>query len=406
MKPALKRSLYAVLALAFAAAVYAQHDARKSHHAPHGPAGVATFDVSADGDTIHVLAGSGVKGDPALGLWHRRSDDGGRTWSEAVRVNRGGEAVFAPHPGENPQIAARGVRVIATWTLAGAQGGHGGGPIATALSADGGKSWRAGPNPADDRSTRYHGLLELVATPNAWHLVWLHGTDRRQGLHYASSTDDGATWKASRVLDDYTCNCCWNRVVTGPGSAIGVLYRGGEPRDMMLATSSDGASWKRLGAVGGFGWAFNGCPHVGGALALGTDGRTLHALVWTGRDGAVGLYHLASTNGGASWSAPRRIGSEEAKNADLALAADGTLVAVWDQLDGATSTVYRAQSRDGGKTWTSPERLSDPALRATYPRLAATQRGVAVFWLETRPGSGAALKADGRELAFPAPSSH
>ena len=49
---------------------------------------IAHFDVYTDRDTIHLLTGHGKKGDPSIALFHRRSVDGGATWSAPVRVNR------------------------------------------------------------------------------------------------------------------------------------------------------------------------------------------------------------------------------------------------------------------------------------------------------------------------------
>lgn len=398
------KALYVVVAVALAAAgVFAQQqgEAKKGRRgSPSGPPGVATFDVYADGGVLHVLAGHGRKGAPALTLWHMRSDDGGKGWAGPTRLNGADEAVVAPHPGENPQIAARGGQVIATWTARSPDGGRGG-PIATALSTDGGKTWQRGPNPANDGSTRYHALLQIAAGERAFHMVWLHGHDGKQALHHAASADGGRTWQANHLLAAHTCNCCWNSIVTGPGAAVGVMYRGGIPRDMMFAASPDGTAWKDLGQVGKFDWDFNGCPHVGGALAASADGKRLHALVWTGQDRAVGLHHLASSDGGRSWSAPRRLGTEDAKDSDLAVAADGTLVAVWDTLEGAVTAVYRADSRDGGRTWSAPARLSTPEVSAHHPRVVASSRGTSVLWLEGAPGQPEVLRLDGAVVPVP-----
>lgn len=97
-----------------------------------------------------------------------------------------------------------------------------------------------------------------------------------------------------------------------------------------------GATWGAPARVGPFDWGFNGCPHVGGALAV--SGGRLHALVWTGKDGRAGLYASSSGEGGAKWSGMTKVGGPGAKHSDLAAhprvaAAVGSFRAVWLEKD-------------------------------------------------------------------------
>jgi hypothetical protein len=348
--------------------------AEGGHHAPQ--LGLAHFDVFQDGDTLHLLTGYRNAEEPGVALWYRRSSDGGVSWSEPARVNGKDEELFAPHPGENPQIAARGDRVLALWS---SMRDDKPGPLVTAYSDDGGKTWKRGPNPASDGADDYHPLPELGAGPDGFHAVWLHRSTYegpvQQGLHAAHSAD-GKRWSATETVDQLSCECCWNRVVVGKGR-VGVLYRGAEPRDMKFAGWS-GAQWSEGTQVGRFDWDFGGCPHTGGGLAQSADGKRLHALVWTGLQGQQGLYYVASNDGGASWSDARRLGGEDAVDGDIALAPDGRLQAVWD--DGAA--ILGAGSGDGGASWSEPATISDGGERNRHPRTFATTRGRVTFWMQ------------------------
>lgn len=344
------------------------------HHAPQ--LGVAHFDVFAEGDTLHLLTGYRSAESKGVALWYRRSTDGGASWSAPVRVNGDGAEMFAPHPGENPQIAARGARVLALWTPV--VDGRPGAPV-TALSEDGGKTFARAGNPATDGADDYHPLPELGAGPDGFHAVWLHGAKHdgtsTQGVHHALSSD-GKAWGAVETIDSVTCECCWNRVVASD-DGVGVLYRGGAPRDMKFARGS-GAKWSAGAPVGKFDWDFKGCPHTGGALAADAKGKALHALVWTGKEGAQGLYYSGSSDSGMRWSAPQRIGGDDAVDADLALAPDGALDAVWDTKAG----IMGARSTDGGKTWSAPGPVSKGGARNRHPRTFATSKGAVTLWLE------------------------
>ena len=136
---------------------------------------------------------------------------------------------------------------------------------------------------------------------------------------------------------------------------------------------------------------------------VATDGDTIHLLSGQGKKGAaeIALFHRLSKDGG-TWSKPRRLGSEDAKNADLAVAADASLVAVWDDRSGAGSPLRMARSRDAGANWSAVETIA--ANRdATHPRVVATSRGTLTLWFEGQPWSGAKLMANGRPIESATP---
>ncbi|MBC7945200.1 MAG: exo-alpha-sialidase [Burkholderiales bacterium] len=356
-------------------------------HQQHRQAGsadaaqVQSLDVYVDQNTMHLLTGEYRAREKTRTLWHRRSVDGGKTWTEPVRVDAGAQPVHGFERGNDAQIAAIGQRLIAVWTTLGS-GWGGSGPLAVAVSEDGGKTWQAQLNPADDNSTGGHAFIDLIADRNGmFHLVWLDDRNGSQGLRYTQSSD-AATWIPNRSLDRKTCECCWNTLFGGAENLY-ALYRGNDPRDMRLAVSTDsGLAWKQSGQVGAFGWKINACPHAGGALA--SSGGRLHALVWTGRDGAPGLYHLHSADSGKRWSEPRRLGSEDAKHADLATAGREKLAAVWDEASDGDSAIFGARSEDGGATWSTPRRLSDFGANATHPRIVFSAGEYRVLWTEGR----------------------
>jgi len=355
-----------------------------AHHA--GVAGeVLSLDAWSANGTIDLL--TALRGEPGAKhgdrLVHRRSTDGGRSWSAGREVDLGGRPMHAPHRGMDPQIAADGDRLLALWTVPGTSD-WGIGPIATSFSADGGHTWTPGPTPADDGQTDGHNYLDAVVDDQGvFHAVWLDNRDSGARGLSASRSRDGLTWSPSRSIDDATCECCWNRIYAQPGGRLDVLYRDKLPTDLVVAASADrGESWRTVGTPGGFGWQFEGCPHTGGALArpAGLPGE-LHALSWTGAEGRTGLWALTSRDGGESWSEAHRIGSQAARHGDIA-AAGGRLVAVWDE----EARIFTATSDDSGATWSTPEPLSDPGRQATHPLVVASGDGALALWSERGEG--------------------
>jgi hypothetical protein len=347
----------------------------------------AAIDAWAQGDVVDVLWAAPQ---PAgYDLFHARSRDGGRTFGAATRIGADWVTVHAPHRGTDPQIAAAGDRLVAVWTSPGTSK-WGTGPLAVAVSADGGRTWSRGGNPADDNSTDGHGFIDVAADPaGGFHAVWLDGRDGDSGLRVASSAD-GVEWRANANVDAVTCQCCWNDLAVLGAGRLAVLYRDRDPRDMAVAVSEDGArSWERRGTAGEFGWKVDGCPHVGGGLAMLADRRaaassaaakveeTLHAVVWTGAPDRAGLYDIASTDGGRNWGEPRALGGRGARHGDLAVAA-GQLVAAWDE----GAAIYAARSADGA-IWSAPRRLTTADARASHPLVMATGDGALVLWTES-----------------------
>jgi hypothetical protein len=282
------------------------------------------------------------------------------------------------------QIAAAGEHLIAIWSTPG-NGWEGYGPIVTPLSADGGKVWRHGANPADHRQSSDQSFVDVVADRGGvFHLVWLdeRAQDQR-ALFFASSTDYGGHWSRHRMIDALTCDCCPNKITATAEGALYVIYRDRNPRDMRLAHSPDGGrTWQQQDRVGSFDWFFDGCPHVGAGLMALERGQTLHATVWTGQEGRRGVYYLASHDGGRQWSVPMRLDHENAQHSDLAASDPTHLMAVWDSVEAGTFAIVTAASADGGRSWSPPRRLHESAKPVSYPRIVATPFGYRVFWLE------------------------
>jgi hypothetical protein len=359
-----------------------------------------SMDVYVAGGTLHALvAGATETGSRAV--YYLRSPDGGRSWSDLAAVSQPSAPPVSARHGNDVQIAAAGDRLVAAWPVE--AGLPGLGRVATAFSANGGKTWEPGPNPAASEigagsiDPVYididQGYIDLAADRlGHFHLVWLDDraeTGRHSGVRYTRSLDGGRHWAPD------TSTCCRLALASAEDGRLAVLYRDYAPHDMALLGSADlGISWRREGAVGAFGWAFQGCPHAGGALVMtgGTandQDETLDALVWTGREPVLGLYYLRSNDGGRHFGAPLRLGDASARHGDLAALERHHLVAVWEAGSANGSRIVIAESLDGGSHWSEPEPLSRAGVAARHSRVAATPAGPRVFWSETGPNGTA-----------------
>ncbi|MDO9213599.1 MAG: exo-alpha-sialidase [Methylococcales bacterium] len=343
---------------------------------------VISFDVTAHDDKIHALVtGKSADKTKRTVVRYLFSEDGGQQWRSAVDVATDSNPIAVR--GNDVQIAATGDHLVAIWQTKGEFPSMG--PMVSYYSHDAGKTWHKGANPAVDNNGDQAHIDVIADKQGIFHAVWLADPEENgyQSLRYARSTDMGEHWQASQKLDDSTCSCCWNTFAVSPSGELNILYRDMKPRDMALMQSSDnGVTWRRTSTVGTFGWQFEGCPHIGGGLAVG-ENNALYSSVWTGLEGKSGLYTLHSGDNGRTWSTPQAMG-KLASHGDIAVNQQH-LAMIWDEREPDGMSIFSAQSQDGGVIWSTAKRLSVTGIMATHPRIISTQHGFLALWTEKHP---------------------
>ncbi len=361
-----------------------EKQSKRKHPRPQF-SGTASLDVFSENGKLHLLLGEKGSG-KSINLFHIQSDDKGKSWSDPIRVDRGSDPVFAAHRSMDPQLAASGKNMVAAWMIPG-KGQFGSGPMVTAYSNDFGKTWKEGSRPADAEAKDGQGFIDITADEKGnFHLVWLDNRGDLRGLRYSTSEDGGKSWKPNTTVDDKTCECCWNTIQSGKNDSVYILYRDTDPRDMALAKLTKDNSWQRTGWVGKFDWAFDGCPHVGGGLAINDTDKIpqIHTTVWTGKQGNNGFYYLNSMDAGSTWSEPKKLGGKAAKHGDVAINGNGHLATVWNEFVKSENAVFTSSSTDNGTTWSEPRRLSVYGFDTEYPRVVSIKNEFYIFWTEKK----------------------
>ena len=234
-------------------------------------------------------------------------------WSAPVIINDDG---LAARDQVNPDmVVVDGLGIYVVWEDD--RNSSGDPDIYLSRSTDDGVTWSTNTQVNDSGLGLNEDPHIAVDTTGTVYVVWLVSVGT-EGVYFAKSTDDGATWTPSRKL--------WNwataKVVNGPASP-----------------ATDDAN----------------------SVAIAADPRLpghLH-MVWTHdydeEYTKVGIAYSASRDGGTTWVGTKRIADGvpgwEMRAQNLALAFhDGSIYVAWEN-NFANREVYLSRSSDG-KTWT------------------------------------------------------
>jgi hypothetical protein len=342
---------------------------------------------AADGTLYLAFVTLRGRGNTPNALWFSKSDDGGRTLSDPVRVH--GRLAFqgrlAPDP-VNPK------RVFLTW-LQGEEVGifkfaRPGNPILTTRSDDGGATWS---EPARVNT----GARGRVVTPAP-----VVGRDGRLYILYLDLGKDRLDYEGG------------HRARGGPA------YDG--RYSLVMTRSRDGLTqWEeslvddRLTPIE----RFIVFLAPGPSLAIDDDGR-LYAAFHSNRLGDPDVWLWSFEPGGSEWDGPTRVNDTRPRDGTaqylpaLAVAPDGRLdVLYYDRRADRRNVMNQASlqsSFDHGKTFTPALRLSSKAFdsrigfgaREGLPDLGSRlalvsgDRSALGVWTDTRAGTPATQKQD------------
>lgn len=232
------------------------------------------------------------------------------------------------------------------------------------------------------------------------HAVWL---DTRSGatvlgvtaagVYHARSTDDGATWSASRLLSPTYAGSPAvpdrGPALACDGSVVAAAWR------ELAFENGAGTVFVAVSRDGGLSWdpPFQVDAAPGSTPCVAVSGNRI-AVAWCGTD----AFARVSLNGGQTWGSTVLLNHGDATGSaqtNPRLALSGTTVAVaWEDQRGSLDGTGRAQdvyariSADGGLTWRSEVLLSTDAngtsADQSLPFIAASGANVIAVWRDGR----------------------
>jgi hypothetical protein len=246
---------------------------------------------------------------------------------------------------------------------------HGAGPDGDLFvwrSTDGGKIWSQAIRVNDVPNAPNEGLHTLAADAKGnLFAAWLdHRTHAGTTLYGARSADGGATWSKNFLVyqspDGTICECCHPSSAFAPDGELLVMWRNwlDGSRDMYLARSRAGAAFGPAEKLGMGTWKLKGCPMDGGGVVISQQ----HVFTAWRREGTVYLAEpgshetaigqgkdlaVASGPRGAyvAWvgssgielrapDAPPVTFSKDGAFPAITVLSDGTVFAAWQEKDG------------------------------------------------------------------------
>jgi hypothetical protein len=231
-----------------------------------------SYDLVVDGEAVYA-AWTEYEGR----LWLRRSRDGGRTFSRAVRLEE-------ENPARAPSLAVQGNSVYLAWTV----GDERSADVRVARSDDGGASF--GKAAIVHRSKPYSDAPRIALDERGvLHLVYAEG--RR--IVYSRSSDGGSSFERPRAISPE--NAGFPALALDAAGNLYVLWeRFAEhphlPRGLALAVSRDGGRTFEAGEV----------PGSAGAGWNGSSQGLLMRKLAVGRQGSIAIVNSSLKQDDAS----------------------------------------------------------------------------------------------------------
>lgn len=325
-----------------------------------------------------------------------QSSDLGKTFSPAVKIAEHGKSLDAGADARPQIVVDKQGNIFLAYAFF--KDANWNAQINTARSIDGAKTFSKPESLVNDSSSQRFPSV-LIKSDGDIFISWIdkrlvsaakQGGQNRLGgsIAYSFSQDGGKNFQVERFANESSCECCRIGGSLDPKGNPVLAYRAifpGGIRDQASQVISDSGAGP-IRKVADDNWKTDACPHHGPSIAVSNAG-TYHVAWYTQGSKRSGVFYANSSNQGASYTKPSRVGSESANVSRPYLLALGQQVwLVWKEFDGAQSSVYLKESGDDGKTWTTPKILSSTAGYSDHPLLLAQGSQVFLSWLTRHDG--------------------
>lgn len=186
-----------------------------------------------------------------------------------------------------------------------------------------------------------------------------------------------------RLVDSLACECCRTAISSNEGK-ISIVFRdiiSDSIRDISVSTSTDnGDTFSPSVSFSNDDWVINGCPHNGPSVV--NTKENVYATWFTGGP-KKGVYYCELSNNNKEVIFKRLI-SQNGKNIQLCLSADGSRVLAYNEIMRQSDSFYsRIIVNKIGKGKIFEANITSPKAHASYPVIHAMKKdNIVVAWTE------------------------
>ena len=325
-----------------------------------------------------------------------QSSDQGKTFSSPIKIAEHGKSLDAGSDARPQILADPSGNIFLAYAFF--KDSNWNAQINTSRSIDGGKTFSAPESLVKDGSSQRFPSA-LIRSDGSIFMSWIdkrlvaaakQGGEKRLGgsIAYAFSQDGGKTFQAERIANESSCECCRIGASLDPKAQPVIVYRAifsGGIRDQASQVISTKGT-EPIRRVADDQWKTDACPHHGPTIAVSGSGK-FHVAWYTQGAKRSGVFYANSSNEGANYSQPSRIGAEGANVSRPYLLAVGKRIwFVWKEFDGLNSSIYLKQSEDDGITWSAPKVISKTGGYSDHPLLLSQGSDVFLSWLTRNDG--------------------
>ena len=253
-------------------------------------------------------------------------------------------------------------------------------------STDGGASWGASKRLTWTSGESFSPAL-AIDSGDAIHVVWYDDTSGEYEVYYKRSEDGGTNWSSTERLTWTSGISLHPAIAIDSSSTIHVVWEDHTPGNADIyykASTNGGTTWsaaKRLT------WT-SGQSFLPAIDADSSDG--IHVIWQDHTDGNGEVYYKASADGGTTWSAAKRLTwtSGESYGPGISIASNGAIHIVWYDDSLVNLEIYYKRSTDGGATWSVSQRLTWTLGDSLYPATSIdSSDAIHIVWQDDTPGS-------------------
>lgn len=334
------------------------------------------------------------------------SDDGGKSYSNSVKVNAEPEDILGD--GENrPKIIVRKGVVYVSYTqgLAKPMTGN----IRFSRSVDGGKTFSQPITVNDNLEIISHRFEAMgINDRGQVYIAWLDKRDLSAaakkgekyiglGVYYAISDDNGVSFHPNIKAADHGCECCRVAMAMDTDGTPVIAWRhvfGKNVRDHAMLRLDGKSQLIRLSHDN---WEIDACPHHGPAASIASDG-VYHFVWFDNAPERKGLFYAHSSDQGKSFSTPLNFGNFKAQSSHPHVLSLGKRVYIaWKEFDGEATSIFLIHSSDGGKQWSAPNKIASTSDTSDHPFLIGDGKNAYLSWNAAKEGFRLIALPDGAQ---------